>query len=287
MAEVSVYELAQLAKAVYNFREYETAKLLSEKQYTYVKFYDQGETQAFLAYKPGVRVVCFRGTSMNLMDVVRDINFFYKLLAKIGLDTDLEPATEGELYKDYKAHAGFVRSLNQIWGYKWGDFGSIKVDWTDHPKMANDIDPEFKPKKDRELCPGDTPIIFTGHSLGAALAAAGAFRAYAQGVQGIRVVGFGTPRFASWHLAQKFNQSINFVRIMNGNDIINYFPPTPNLRQCGPRIRIGKRVPFTPVKDHGMANYVRILKDHPLGAKNVLQDEHIKSPFLASETLLA
>ncbi len=44
MADVSVYELAQLAKAVYNFREFETAKLLSERQYTYVKFYDQGET---------------------------------------------------------------------------------------------------------------------------------------------------------------------------------------------------------------------------------------------------
>lgn len=275
MTEVSVYELAQLSKAVYNFREYETAKLLSENQYTYVKFYDLSETQAFLAYKPGVRVVCFRGTSMNLVDVVRDINFFYKLLARTMVDADREPATEDQLYKEYKAHAGFVRSLNQIWGYKWGDYGTIKVDWTNHPQMANDIDPEFKPKKDQELCPGGTPIIFTGHSLGAALAALGAFRAYVQGVQDIRVVGFGTPRFASWDLAKKFNQSMNFVRIVNGNDIINNFPPTPNLRQCGTRVRIGKRVPFTPVKDHGMSHYVKILRDHPFGTKNVLKDEHI------------
>jgi len=274
MTEVSIYELAQLSKAVYNFREYETARLLSEKQYTYVKFYDQGETQAFLTYKPGVRVVCFRGTSMNLMDVVRDINFFYKLLARVRLDADLEPVVEDEPYREYKAHAGFVRSLNQIWGYKWGNYGYIKVNWTNHPQMANDIDPEFKPKKDQEICPGDTPIIFTGHSLGAALAALGAFRAYVQGVRDIRVVGFGTPRFASWDLAKKFNESMNFMRIMNGNDIINSFPPTPNLRQCGTRIRIGKRVPFSPVKDHGMSLYVKILQNHPFGKTNVLKDEH-------------
>jgi len=274
MVEVNIYELAQLAKAVYNFREFETAKLLSERQYTYVKFYDQGETQAFLAYKSGVRVVCFRGTSMNFMDVIRDINFFYKLLVRKKIETELAPAAEGESYKDYKAHAGFVRSLNQIWGYKWGDYGDIKVDWTDRPKMANDIDPEFKPKKEQELCPGDTPIIFTGHSLGAALAALGAFRAHAQGVKDIRVVGFGTPRFASRDLAKEYNKSMNFVRIMNGNDIINSFPPTPNLQQCGTRIRIGKRVPFTPVNDHGMAHYVEILRDHPLGKKDVLKDQH-------------
>ena len=275
MTEISIYELAQLSKAVYNYREYATAKLLAEKQYSYVKFYDQGETQAFLAYKPGVRVVCFRGTSMNLMDIVRDINFFHKLLIKVRLNADLEPVAEGEPYKEYKAHAGFVRSLNQVWGYKWGDYGAIKVDWTNHPQMANDIDPEFKKtKKAREVCPGDTPIIFTGHSLGAALAALGAFRAYVQGVSDIRVVGFGTPRFASWDLAKKFNYSIDFVRIMNGNDIINSFPPTPNLRHCGTRVRIGKRVSLSPVKDHGMSRYVNLLQNHALGKANVLKDEH-------------
>jgi hypothetical protein len=284
MATVKVYELAQLAKAVYNFQEYETAKLLSTLGYTYVKFYDQGETQAFLAYKEGVRVVCFRGTSFNVLDLIRDINFFLKFLAKKkrsakgrdGGEPAMVPAAEGEEFVEFKAHAGFVRSLNQIWGYKWGDFGrgKITVEWTDRPKMANDIDPEFKSKAARELVPGDTPIIFTGHSLGAALAALGAFRASVQGVKDIRVVGFGTPRFASVKLKEEFKGHMNFVRYVHASDIINSFPPTPNLRQCGHRISIGRKISLSPVKDHGMQNYVHILRDHIEGRKDVLKDEH-------------
>lgn len=286
MASVTVYELAQLAKEAYNFREYETAKLLSELGYSYVKFYDQGETQAFLTYKEGVRVVCFRGTSFNLMDLVRDINFFLKFLASKKLkgkergqkQRPTTPVVPGEELVKYEAHAGFVRALNQVWGYRLGDFGrgKIKVEWTDHPKMANDIEPIYKSKAAKALAPMDTPIIFTGHSLGAALAALGAFRARVQGIEDIRVVGFGTPRFASVKLAKEFDVSMNFVRYVHSSDIINSFPPTPNLRQCGHRVSIGRKFSLSPVKDHGMVNYVHILRDHAIGRQDVLKDEHLK-----------
>lgn len=70
-------------------------------------------------------------------------------------------------------------------------------------------------------------IIFTGHSLGAAMASINAIYLAVSGVKvPVEVYNIGSPRFANENLAQYVKQKIpNHFRIVHNRDLIPHLPP--------------------------------------------------------------
>ena len=73
---------------------------------------------------------------------------------------------------------------------------------------------------------GDSPLIFVGHSLGAALAVIAAERAAAEGQRARAIYAFGMPRAGGADFAARYPLGEVTYRLVHGEDIVPSVPPS-------------------------------------------------------------
>lgn len=176
---------------------------LEASGFSQVTFVDFSGSQGFLAVHPptgespsGFAILSFRGTENDWNDILTDIEF-----VKTKLPDEA-----------YRAHAGFVYALKDVWGTSVGALRSaaIKVEWYGMRGVSDALD---------ELV--GTPVFFTGHSLGAALATLAAHYWPPKALYT-----FGSPRVASKKLAAVYRErKLPSYRFVNSTDIVPRVPP--------------------------------------------------------------
>jgi len=202
-----------------------------------VIFFDTSGTQAFLAVHPGVEgggkfaVLAFRGTEEDSVDILTDIKLVKRLFPSENLveAASQEPsARQKETKKAEKlyAHGGFVEGLQSVWG------SALRKD-------IHSIFPEAECRGASgiseaicQLDPPNTPLYFTGHSLGGALATLAAYKALVYRSNGVNIAAlytFGSPRTVQRPLADVINNNKGFenklFRIVNYIDLVPRLPP--------------------------------------------------------------
>jgi len=154
-------------------------------------FFDNADTQGFVAESPDAIIVAFRGTQPN-----RAMDWFVDFRATRG----------AWAHNIGHVHDGFYGALRNVWGVT----------------LANG---EVLPR--RLLNPGNKTIWITGHSLGGALAelcAAQALFVSKTPVQGVYT--FGQPRVGDKDFADALNAKLGsgIFRFVNDRDIVPRVP---------------------------------------------------------------
>lgn len=158
-----------------------------------------GGARVLVASRPGVTALAFRGTTVNY-DIMKDLKF---------------SLADGARYGGGRVHQGFHESLESIW-----------------PEVSAGI------KAARAKNPNE-PIVFTGHSLGGALAVLALARAKQEGLLdsppyrgkgSVAVLDtYGQPRVGDAAFAKAFQQSVGDIpyhRYVYRNDPVPRLPPT-------------------------------------------------------------
>lgn len=143
----------------------------------------------------GFVVLAFRGTENDWNDILTDIAFVKTKLPD----------------EDYRAHAGFVYALKDVWGTSIGTIrtAKINVEWYGLKGVSDALEEVV-----------GLPLFITGHSLGAALATLAAHYWPPQALYT-----FGSPRAVSWKLADVYKKRrLRNYRIVNSSDIITRVP---------------------------------------------------------------
>jgi len=170
-----------------------------------VQFFDSAGTQGFLGrYDDRFAVLSFRGTERDFTDIQTDINIFQESLPD----------------EAFLAHAGFLRSLRQVWGTAMGftPVAGFQAKWVaaGAEGVSNTL----------ESLPNEMPTYFTGHSLGAALATLAAYKALRLKRGPCALYTFGSPRVASKELASLINNQLQgqIHRVVNYRDVVPRVP---------------------------------------------------------------
>ena len=247
---VNAHSLAQASQLAYKSRE-DILKRLKSWGFSNAKFFSRKGTQGYVAGNAEMILVAFRGTEPKEMeDLMAD--------AKIKR----VPGKGGG-----HVHRGFKAALEAISG---------------------DVAAAARKFRDAEQ-----PVFVTGHSLGAALAGLAVGASRTEGVPIAALYTYGMPRIGNKHFADKFQESFGkcAFRVVNNNDSVTRVPPrsfgyqhvgTVKYLDSHGKLSTGKtpwrrfltRVKgqiegridhlFKPgtdgLKDHGIRNYVRILK---------------------------
>lgn len=105
-----------------------------------------------------------------------------------------------------------------------------------------------------EAAVGEKPVIFVGHSLGAAIAILAAWTRYLAGQPVAYAYGFEPPHISPHALTAPFPLYLS----KNGNDVV---PELPLMwHHAGPLTQIGKALhPFANIQDHELANVIAAL----------------------------
>lgn len=155
------------------------------------KYFEKGNTQALILYDDDKVILAFRGTeSQNLADWI----------------TDLQCRKVRYFYGKGKIHAGFERSLVDVWEYIYQALQEIK------PQVMN------------------RRIWLTGHSMGGALATLTPMWLQGSGLfQDYDMAGgytFGSPRVGNEEFATEFTQLVGnkWYRIVNCSDFVARVP---------------------------------------------------------------
>ncbi|MBN1142046.1 MAG: lipase family protein [Deltaproteobacteria bacterium] len=161
------------------------------------RFFGNKSTEAFVAHRPGLALVVFRGTEVkslrSLLDLYTDARF------------------TREAFQGGHVHKGFRDGIFQIWGGGCDDPDPADT-WTRKNGMGAYL----------ERLVADDPAMrffFTGHSLGAALATLGA----SLFPKATALYTFGSPRVGD----RAFNDSVavNHFRWVNNRDLVPLLPP--------------------------------------------------------------
>ncbi|KAJ3097377.1 hypothetical protein HDU97_004916 [Phlyctochytrium planicorne] len=113
-------------------------------------------------------------------------------------------------YNGIGFHAGFLASYQEL-----------------EPLVAKELD---RVLTSPDACPGCDTVVFTGHSLGAAMASIATYVFIANNTLGdrqIRLITFGSPRVstsAMWDAIEKSGKVIQQIRLVNGQDIVPTLP---------------------------------------------------------------
>ncbi len=145
-----------------------------------VEFFDNGGTRGYLAGGDGFAILAFRGTQPGeVRDLATDLKFHQRELSAVG--------------GSVAVHSGFLEALEHVW-----------------EPVQSCLE---------ALSETSTPVWFTGHSLGAALATLAAVRH-----QPAALYTFGSPRVGQEGLR---NVLVGFEveRFVNCTDIVTSVPP--------------------------------------------------------------
>ena len=247
---VNALALAQASQLAYSSEE-DILKRLKSWGFPNAKFFSRRGTQGYVAGNDEMVLVAFRGTEPKEMeDLMADAK-----LKKV-------PGKGGG-----HVHRGFKAALEAV-----------------SEDMARAV---------RKFCDRGQPVFVTGHSLGAALAGLAVGASKTESVPIAALYTYGMPRIGNKHYAERFQESFGecTFRVVNNNDSVTRVPPrsfayqhvgvvkyldshgqlttgkTP-WRRFLTRVKgqIEGRIDhlFKPgtdgLKDHGIKNYVRILK---------------------------
>ncbi|MBK8101073.1 MAG: lipase family protein [Planctomycetes bacterium] len=150
--------------------------------------FDEKDTQVMVGTRGNDVVVCYRGTEpTKLEDWLTDAKF------------KLVPAQERKLGAG-RVHGGFATALDLV---------AARVD-----------------KLVQSLVTKESRLVFTGHSLGAALASLHACRWAPQ--REVALVTFGSPRVGDGEFARQVDQLLGkgtSLRFVNGRDLVTRVPP--------------------------------------------------------------
>jgi triacylglycerol lipase len=95
---------------------------------------------------------------------------------------------------------------------------------------------------------GETPVLVTGHSMGAALAVIAADHLLSeQNLRATAVYGFGVPRVGDQDFASRYNETLGSTtyRLVHGSDIVGSVPPSSfGFRHVGLLIRCARGTQF-------------------------------------------
>ncbi len=151
-----------------------------------VRFFDRNGTQCYIVERDGISIVVFRGTQSNLK-----IDTRHSLEVMIDFWTDLDATRTRR--KGVLIHSGFYKALDEVWD-----------------ALSTEIEGKL--------------VIFTGHSLGAALATIAAFRhPYPAYVKSL--VTFGSPRVGDLAFKHELERRIKITRYVHGSDGVPNVPP--------------------------------------------------------------
>lgn len=207
--KAAAWWLAQCSRLAYENKR-RIAGELEKAAFEKVVFFDVSGTQGYLAVHPGMSgtqrfaILAFRGTENDFTDILTDIRFLKRKTA------------DG----NFKAHSGFLLALKQVWGTSFYPpwHGEIKVEWRGTEGISEAL----------EELPASTPVFFTGHSLGAALATLVAKRRKPSALYT-----FGSPRVAGKDMAAFLNDNLIAYRIVNSTDIVPRVPIPIGYRHVG------------------------------------------------------
>jgi pimeloyl-ACP methyl ester carboxylesterase len=161
------------------------------------RFFSAKSTEAFVAHRPGLALVVFRGTEIKSVRTVLDVYTDAKFLK--------------ESFRGGFVHKGFKDGILKIWEGK-GEAPKESGSWMREDGMRAYLD---------SLLAADPGmrVFFTGHSLGAALATLGAclFPAAAA------LYTFGSPMVGDAGFAASL--SLPHYRWVNNRDLITFLPP--------------------------------------------------------------
>lgn len=217
--------LAKLSKLAYD-NKITIATRLKKYKFNHVEFFDTGGTQAFLAVHPGMQagkfaVLAFRGTEEDSIDILTNIRFAKRLFPSENLVEEIQDNSKKPSKKFY-AHGGFLAGVLNVWGCALNQKTKDTFhnsDWKGAPGISEAI---------CALGP-DTPLYFTGHSLGGALATLAAYKTltYRSEVQMTALYTFGSPRAVHLPLAEAINKELvgKIHRVVNYTDVVSRVPP--------------------------------------------------------------
>jgi len=175
-----------------------TKKQITKMGYTDIRFFDKNGTQCFMARKENRIVVSIRGTEITeKQDVTYDGMFW---------------PTQGQ--KQGVVHSGFALATDQIWDEVNKELDLLVSKYDELKYDDSKYDEALK-------------VIFTGHSLGGAIAVVCAARSKYVA----EVYTFGQPRVGNRSFTK--NVQSRLYRIVNENDIVPRVPPGPLYRHQG------------------------------------------------------
>lgn len=230
--------LAKLSKLAYD-NKITIATRLKEANFNHVEFFDAGGTQAFLAVHPGIQagkfaVLAFRGTEEDSIDILTNIRFAKRLFPSENLVEEVQE-NPNKPSKKFYAHGGFLTGVLNVWGCALNHEikETFNPNYKDTPETGKTICPDWKgaPGISEAICAlgADTPLYFTGHSLGGALATLAAYKTltYRSEVQITALYTFGSPRAVHLPLAEAINKELagKIHRVVNYTDVVPRVPP--------------------------------------------------------------
>lgn len=183
---------ANLSSLVYRNFDEKLSKRLN-KIFPYVMYFDKSGTQAIVAHDKERIVIIFRGTQPTQM-------------ADVSADLKTWPKRSEEVQG--LVHTGFASALD----YVWKDLEPF----VDECVKRHDI----------------KQVLFTGHSLGGALAVVAAARSKYVG----EVYTYGQPRVGNRKYSKQVKSKV--YRFVNNNDIVPRIPPPLVFRHQGTKYQI-------------------------------------------------
>lgn len=210
-SDKNAYYCALLSRLVYSRKPEDVSKIARELGMTLYRSFDSNATQAVLFSNNEFIVVAFRGTEIEEWEDIR---------------TDAKVRKTGGPLAG-KVHRGFLGALLEIWT-------EYKIDG----KMFHGLEAEINSIRNETalLNNGVKPsIIFTGHSLGAALATLATAFMIEESIPVLALYTFGSPRVGCPIFASSFDGLFKrHWRNVNHMDIVPRLPPRSfGYKHCG------------------------------------------------------
>lgn len=229
MPSMNASSLSYIAKLSYcNEREFrENLKVMSPTipAPNHIHYFDAAingysDAQMYVLTYDDCIVFTVRGSS-SIYDAITDLYTQKKLFQ----DVQYSNYVDGKIYKKIKVHAGFLSQYNTV---KFNIIANVFEKLWNNKSLAKKQDQEQEKEKDKEPTKvAPVKVIFTSHSLGAALSTLAAATLKAQFTNNVTIENwtFGCPRVGNKMFVKYYNENVDKTfRYVCGDDIITKIP---------------------------------------------------------------